>query len=188
MSSFGNGVMLCQVCDGPAVPEAPLPLCADCIAKIARYVREIGQPRPTFAPVTDATCPYCHLGALIRNVDTEEISCTPRAGGCGRVLPIGAEYPRQPKRRPDAGNAPRQRAAGAVVYYLRMGDQIKIGTSLDPDGRARSLSLTPQHIVATEPGGAIIERRRHAQFAHLHAHGEWFRAEEPLLSYIATLG
>lgn len=76
---------------------------------------------------------------------------------------------------------------GSWVYYIRVGDQIKIGVSIDPLKRAQSLSLTAAHIVATEPGTSLLEAKRHSEFRALHIHGEWFRAEGRLLDHIAAL-
>ena len=50
-----------------------------------------------------------------------------------------------------------------VVYYLRYGDRIKIGTSANP--RRRVASLPHDEVLAFERGGRPLEQRRHAQFA-----------------------
>jgi hypothetical protein len=76
---------------------------------------------------------------------------------------------------------------GSWVYYIRMGDEIKIGVSVDPLKRAQSLSLNASHILAVEPGTQMLERKRHDQFRDLHLHGEWFRAEGALLDHIESL-
>lgn len=77
--------------------------------------------------------------------------------------------------------------AGSWIYYIRMGDEIKIGVSNDPLRRAQALSLNASHILAIEPGTQLLERKRHAEFRHLRLHGEWFRAEDPLLAHIEQL-
>jgi hypothetical protein len=50
-----------------------------------------------------------------------------------------------------------------VVYYLRAGDRIKIGTSANP--RARLAQLSFDDLLAFERGNRTLEQRRHAQFA-----------------------
>jgi hypothetical protein len=72
-----------------------------------------------------------------------------------------------------------------VVYYLRWRDRIKIGTSSNP--RQRLAAIWHETLLAFEPGGRTLERRRHQQFAELREGGEWFRADPALLAHIATL-
>lgn len=63
----------------------------------------------------------------------------------------------------------------AVVYYLRFGDRIKIGTSSDV--WTRIASIPHDRLLATEPGGYTLERERHQQFREfrLARNREWFR-------------
>lgn len=54
----------------------------------------------------------------------------------------------------------------SVVYYMRIGDHVKIGyTTLLPD-RVRQLRLNPDAVLAVEPGWKEREAERHRQFAH----------------------
>jgi hypothetical protein len=73
----------------------------------------------------------------------------------------------------------------AVVYYMRMGDLVKIGTSTNI--RSRIATLNTQGVMAVEPGSYAVERERHAQFAHLRGHGEWFILGEDLAAHIADV-
>lgn len=60
----------------------------------------------------------------------------------------------------------RARAEGtAVVYYIRIGDYIKIGTTVNLGNRMSALQ--PDEILATEPGYLEMEDLRHEQFKHL---------------------
>ena len=86
----------------------------------------------------------------------------------------------QPKR-----PAVRHRVRESVIYYLRFGDRIKIGTTADLTGRL--LAIPHDELLATEPGGEQLERMRHAQFADARVRGEWFTASEDLLSHIEML-
>lgn len=88
------------------------------------------------------------------------------------------EYSQQPKpERTPQGHEP-------IVYYFALGDLVKIGTSQNIARRAEAFN--PQEILAIERGGYEHERQRHELFAPLLVHGEWFRHEDPLLSYIET--
>lgn len=72
-----------------------------------------------------------------------------------------------------------------VVYYLRWHDRIKIGTSSQP--RRRVAAIRHEELLAFEPGDRVVERARHAQFAHLREGGEWFRADAELVAHANRL-
>lgn len=73
-----------------------------------------------------------------------------------------------------------------VVYYLRFGEQIKIGTSSNP--RQRLASLRYDELLAFERGGRALEQRRHAQFAtHRLGRSEWFAEHNDLAAHIHVL-
>ena len=75
-----------------------------------------------------------------------------------------------------------------VVYYVRVGELIKIGTTTQAL-HSRLSGLPPgKQILAIEPGGHGLERTRHLQFRHLRAQiGEWFRPDPGLWQHIAEL-
>lgn len=73
-----------------------------------------------------------------------------------------------------------------VVYYLRFGDRIKIGTSGNP--RMRLASQRYEHLLAFERGTRAVEQRRHAQFAEIRIlRTEWFEISDALLRHIDVL-
>lgn len=73
-----------------------------------------------------------------------------------------------------------------VVYYLRYGDRIKIGTTANP--RQRIASLPHDEVLAFERGGRLLEQRRHAQFAaHRIVGTEWFESNRALVDHVAEL-
>lgn len=73
-----------------------------------------------------------------------------------------------------------------VVYYLRAGDRIKIGTTASP--RSRFAALGHHDLLAFERGDRTLERRRHEQFAeHRFAGSEWFSTHAELEAHIAGL-
>ena len=60
-----------------------------------------------------------------------------------------------------------------VVYYLRNGDRVKIGTTANP--RRRFAAIWHEEVLAFERGNRRLERRRHEQFAADRFGGsEWF--------------
>ena len=69
---------------------------------------------------------------------------------------IDAHEPQAPAGRPGRQLAP------TVVYYIRFGDRIKIGTSADIWTRVKQVPC--DRLLATEPGGFDVERERHVQF------------------------
>ncbi|MET0481074.1 MAG: GIY-YIG nuclease family protein [Mycetocola sp.] len=73
-----------------------------------------------------------------------------------------------------------------VVYYLRYGDRIKIGTSINP--RQRFAGIRHDELLAFERGNRLTERKRHAQFAaHRLDRSEWFAASDEILAHIDVL-
>lgn len=74
---------------------------------------------------------------------------------------------------------------GEVVYYMRVGNRVKIGTTCQLGNRLRQIN--PEELLATEPGGLSRERQRHREFKALRTHGEWFELGSPLTEHIAEL-
>lgn len=71
------------------------------------------------------------------------------------------------------------------VYYVRVGQLIKIGHSRDLASRLR-IYPPDAELLASEPGDASLETQRHAQFTHLLSHRrEWFRMAPELMEHIA---
>lgn len=74
----------------------------------------------------------------------------------------------------------------SIVYYIRRGHLIKIGTTRQP--RSRMRDLLPDEIVAWEPGDFDTERSRHRQFAHIRIRGsELFQHSENLTEHMKQL-
>jgi hypothetical protein len=73
------------------------------------------------------------------------------------------------------------------TYFIRDEDQIKIGSSMNPEQRIKSIEMQSGRsvqrlaIVAME---VCDEFQTHQKFAHLRLRGEWFRAGPDLLEYI----
>lgn len=99
--------------------------------------------------------------------------------------PLGQDSPTvQPLRSVPAGGDP-------VVYYVRLGDHVKIGTTTNLPARLSSLYIDhdPSALLATEPGGRPIEAERHYQFAaeRVYHNRELFNPSPRLLDHIARL-
>lgn len=73
------------------------------------------------------------------------------------------------------------------VYYVQIGNHIKIGHTIDLGGRMRSYPPT-RRLLAVEPGGRQLEYARLTEFRHLLDAGqEWFRPGPDLIAYVNTL-
>jgi hypothetical protein len=75
-----------------------------------------------------------------------------------------------------------------IVYYVRVGDRVKIGTTVKTVRQRFQGQLPPDaQVLATEPGSYEVERRRHRQFQHLQDANEWFHGGPELWEHIAQL-
>jgi hypothetical protein len=73
-----------------------------------------------------------------------------------------------------------------VVYYLRFGDRVKIGTTFNP--RQRFAALLHEEVLAFELGDRTVEQRRHVEFADDRlGTSEWFALIPRLHAHIAAL-
>lgn len=76
-------------------------------------------------------------------------------------------------------------ATDHVVYYMRLGNRAKIGTSRNL--KARISVIQPEDCMGYEMGDRKLERKRHAQFAHLRVSGEWFMIGSDLVRHVNSL-
>jgi hypothetical protein len=73
-----------------------------------------------------------------------------------------------------------------VVYYLRQGDRVKIGTTANP--RQRFGAIWHEEVLAFERGDRRLEQRRHEQFASdRFAGSEWFHLTPAIAAHIDVL-
>lgn len=73
-----------------------------------------------------------------------------------------------------------------LVYFIRNGNRIKIGTSTELKRRIRTLALRADNVALLLDGDRRLERQLHKQFADLRiGDTEWFAYEAPLTDYIA---
>jgi hypothetical protein len=74
------------------------------------------------------------------------------------------------------------------VYYVRIGDHVKIGFTVNLRQRLVALRVSPSALMATEPGGRQMERERHLQFAAERVgRREDFNPSRRLLAHIETI-
>ncbi len=87
-------------------------------------------------------------------------------------------------------NAPadwRDQYGGSVVYFIRIGKAIKIGTTTDIKRRLKDLhggTAESIHVMATFPGDRKGERFLHEMFSNLRIRNEFFRYEHPLSAFL----
>ena len=77
-----------------------------------------------------------------------------------------------------------------MVYYVRHLGHVKIGHTTSIMMRLRTLRVKPTDLLAWEPGGAALERKRHEEFAASNVRGdglgrEHFAATPDLMGHIA---
>lgn len=101
---------------------------------------------------------------------------------------VGEEDPEQRLAREQAYVMDRaEKRARGVVYYVRIGEHIKIGTTADLARRMGELYVQPDALLATEPGGQRVEAQRHAEFADERFNRELFEPSDRLLAHIEGL-
>ncbi|WBU37615.1 GIY-YIG nuclease family protein [Homoserinibacter sp. YIM 151385] len=150
-------------CRGAVPPGSPVPLCPAHLVLAADWVAgELGVPDALERP-----CAAC--GSRVGTRFPSGTLC----GVCEwRVGDV-----------PDLELGP---ARVEVVYYLRVADRVKIGTTGALEQRMRQ--LRHDELLAIEPGGVARERRRHERFAELrYDRTEWFRLGPALRAHLAEL-
>lgn len=76
------------------------------------------------------------------------------------------------------------------VYFVRMGDRIKIGRAANVNTRLRGLqtgSPTRLELLAVASGGEDVEVTYHQTFGHLRVLGEWFCPGDEIMAEIDRL-
>jgi hypothetical protein len=80
-----------------------------------------------------------------------------------------------------------EKAARSVVYYIRSGDLVKIGVTVDLPTRIKSFNVPGLVVLGTEPGDQRLERQRHIDFADDWVQGEWFQLSDRIKAHIAEV-
>lgn len=68
------------------------------------------------------------------------------------------------------------------VYFIRLGDRIKVGYSERPEARLRS--LPHEEVIGVVPGTFQDEHAWHQLLADYRVTGEWFRADPEVVAHI----
>jgi hypothetical protein len=74
-----------------------------------------------------------------------------------------------------------------LVYFIRLGPYVKVGTSVDVLARIGALSLAPGNLLAVIPGSYDVERVTHHTYARLRAFREWFYFQDELKAHVIDL-
>lgn len=109
---------------------------------------------------------------------------TERARGAHLTL---AEFSRKLRGEPVIEVKTRQMS---VVYIVRCGDFVKIGTTANFKPRLQKIRAAtpfPISVVSIQYGDVAKERELHERFAAYRHHYEWFRVEGELATYLAGL-
>lgn len=73
------------------------------------------------------------------------------------------------------------------VYYIRMGDTIKIGYSVDVAQRMRAYPPSAE-LLAAHPGTELLEKQMHQKLkAHLVRGREWFAPADEVMAHIDSV-
>lgn len=81
-------------------------------------------------------------------------------------------------------------ASARLVYFIRAGDRVKIGTAAEPLRRLREIQVgNPEvlELLHTMPGKHADERRLHKRFASHRLAGEWFHYADEIQQYVEQL-
>lgn len=152
-----------SACTGTVVPDAPVALCVRHLLLTHDWMtRDVG--------VTDLLpSPCLSCGSRLGVTYPSGWLCAICEWRVGAIPDSGVTEPRVD-----------------VVYYIRLGAQVKIGTSANP--RRRVSSLPHDEVLALERGDRMLEQRRHREFAaHRIPRTEWFHENDELSAHIAEL-
>lgn len=73
------------------------------------------------------------------------------------------------------------------VYFIKVGDRVKIGTSVNPAQRAVALSLRIKDVLAVMEGDRKLERSLHIKFAqHRIDNTEWFTWCDEIATFVES--
>lgn len=137
---------------------------------------------PELAKILDATDPaFERIATLL--VDMQQAGISPTRETVAVAIKLGRLYhSAEPAALPaEAYESLRH----DVVYYMRFGNLIKIGTSGVLQTRVRVLK--PDELLAIEPGSYPLETKRHRQFAGFRARGEFFYPAPVLMEHIKKI-
>lgn len=135
-----------------------------------------------------ATVSRVDLGRVLDTVKLDgRIAANQRRAAVRRVTPIlGAAIMAQIP--PEL--VERERSCGTFVYFMRVGDRLKIGMSGNVRKRAKAIQTGQSdqvEVIYSVKGGRELEKHFHARFEAIRLHGEWFEYRGPLKAFLAGL-
>lgn len=75
------------------------------------------------------------------------------------------------------------------VYFIKMGDYVKIGYSYNPTKRIKDFSTPlPLEIICVLDGGYTLEAELHKKFKKLRTNKEWFIYNETIKNFLSKNG
>lgn len=189
VSSFDRMECCHPNCHAPALQHiaSQVPLCDRHVMSVYRATNELLNSKrgvaqeyqllPMEAEFIPGPCPSCGVTGLLVHLANGWITC--KSGPCG--------YEKHRTAFGDERKLLMGISAGLrdVVYYMRLGNRAKIGTTSNL--RQRISVIQPEDCMAYELGSFELEHRRHRQFAHLRVSGEWFDIQDELLRHVNAL-
>lgn len=167
-------------CENWVVENSPVHLCASHLRIAREFAHEVHE---LVSGTEDAKvhCTKCYSMRTyiytMRPLENFCLRCGNRWTAESAKRSVGRRAPR-----PKKPSAPE--ASENVVYYIRHGGRIKIGTS---NNFKRRLAVLPHdEVLALEPGSYDLEAKRHSQFHSSRIRRtEWFVTTEHLSEHIA---
>lgn len=117
---------------------------------------------------------------------TLELDAQAKKSGAATQLAASPAENRQALLR-DVQDAARSREGRGLIYFIRIGDLVKIGKTLDLKKRVTGFSYPGIEVLATEPGYTERETLLHRRFKRYRHSGEWFRYGSELRQYVEGL-
>lgn len=168
-------------CPGYVRPEFPFNICAEHLAAVYQFGRDFDreQRKPR-------QCPICGRHTALPGIRGFMCSvCTYATDDYYGDRPSGAEIDQATRAFVESLPESDNHHHRPVVYYIRFGDRIKIGTS--ENFRKRLEALPHDEVLAVELGSYAAESRRHTQFKAERITGEWFTASPRLVLHARAL-
>jgi hypothetical protein len=104
-----------------------------------------------------------------------------------RVIPVYVGPEVGPTEAATVREVPRSGRHDPIVYFLRNGERIKIGTTTHLAARMTALSLRQSDVLLALDGGRDLEELLHRRFhAHRIGNTEWFNFADEVKSFVNT--
>ncbi|WP_157227735.1 GIY-YIG nuclease family protein [Nocardia asiatica] len=143
------------------------------------------RPHPDSPSSTRCSWALCTVSVSYRFLDANVLLCQDHALLTWAAVQAMQEDSQIPKGLPPLPKADPQ--TSGYVYYLRIGDRVKIGHTTDLDRRLATYPPTME-VLKIRKGGRQLERDEHSRFSPWRTDGrEWFEANAEVLKRIAEI-